>query len=110
MTGIIRVHAAGRREVLSGNPLTSQRPDPGEMRIRQAAIGINSVASYPTLRPTRGPKPHLTHPQPPIELPADYLIAPAYDSLVEAFLKAEGRGTMAAFAPSGLSLDGPAHL
>jgi hypothetical protein len=33
-------------------------------------------------------------------------VAPNYDSLAEAFMKAEGRG---AFSPSGLSLDGPAH-
>jgi hypothetical protein len=39
-----------------------------------------------------------------------YFIAPAYDSLAEGFLKVPGRGTIAAFAPSGLSLDGPAHL
>jgi len=39
-----------------------------------------------------------------------YFLAPAYDSLAEAFLKAEGRGTVAGFSPSGLSLDGPAHL
>jgi len=39
-----------------------------------------------------------------------YFLAPAFDSLAEAFLKAEGRGTVAGFSPSGLSLDGPAHL
>jgi hypothetical protein len=38
-----------------------------------------------------------------------YFVAPNYDSLAEAFLKAEGRGTIGAFSPSGLSLDGPAH-
>jgi hypothetical protein len=38
-----------------------------------------------------------------------YFVAPAFDSLAEAFLKAEGRGTAAAFTPTGLSLDGPAH-
>jgi hypothetical protein len=38
-----------------------------------------------------------------------YFLAPNYDSLSEAFLKAEGRGTIGAFSPSGLSLDGPAH-
>ncbi len=38
-----------------------------------------------------------------------YFVAPNYDSLAEAFMKAEGRGTIAAFSPSGLSLDGPAH-
>ena len=38
-----------------------------------------------------------------------YFVAPNYDSLAEAFLKVEGRGTIAAFSPSGLSLDGPAH-
>jgi hypothetical protein len=38
-----------------------------------------------------------------------YFVAPSYDSLAEAFLKVEGRGTIAAFSPSGLSLDGPAH-
>jgi hypothetical protein len=39
-----------------------------------------------------------------------YFITPYYESLAEAFLKAEGRGTVAAFSPSGLSLDGPAHV
>jgi hypothetical protein len=38
-----------------------------------------------------------------------YFVAPNYDSLSEAFLKVEGRGTVGAFSPSGLSLDGPAH-
>jgi hypothetical protein len=38
-----------------------------------------------------------------------YFVAPFYDSLSEAFLKVEGRGTIAAFSPSGLSLDAPAH-
>ena len=44
------------------------------------------------------------------ELPERLLHHPNYESLAEAFLKAEGRGTIAAFSPSGLSLDGPAHL
>jgi hypothetical protein len=39
-----------------------------------------------------------------------YFVAPNFDSLAEGFLKAEGRGTIAAFAPSGLSLDEPAHV
>ena len=39
-----------------------------------------------------------------------YFITPFYESLAEAFLKAEGRGTIAAFSPSGLSLDGAAHV
>jgi hypothetical protein len=38
-----------------------------------------------------------------------YFIAPLYDSLAEGFLKPEGRGAIAAFSPSGLSLEGPAH-
>ncbi len=38
-----------------------------------------------------------------------YFVAPNYDSLSEAFLKVEGRGTIGAFSPSGLSLDAPAH-
>jgi hypothetical protein len=38
-----------------------------------------------------------------------YFVAPNLDALPEAFLKAEGRGAIAAFSPSGLSLDGPAH-
>ncbi|MCH7891434.1 MAG: hypothetical protein IH921_08025, partial [Gemmatimonadetes bacterium] len=37
-----------------------------------------------------------------------YFVAPNYDSLAEAFMKVEGRGTIGAFSPSGLSLDGPA--
>ena len=39
-----------------------------------------------------------------------YFVQPNQDALAEAFLKAEGRGTIAAFSPSGLSLDGPAHV
>jgi hypothetical protein len=38
-----------------------------------------------------------------------YFLFPYFDSLAEALLKAEGKGAIAAFAPSGLSLDGPAH-
>jgi hypothetical protein len=38
-----------------------------------------------------------------------YFVAPGYDSLAESLVKAEGRGAIAAFSPSGLSLDGPAH-
>jgi hypothetical protein len=38
-----------------------------------------------------------------------YFVAPNFDSLSEALLKAEGRGAIAALSPSGLSLDGPAH-
>jgi len=38
-----------------------------------------------------------------------YFVAPSYDSLAESLLKAEGRGAIASFASSGLSLDGPAH-
>jgi hypothetical protein len=38
-----------------------------------------------------------------------YFVAPNLDSLSEALVKAEGRGAVAAFSPSGLSLDGPAH-
>ncbi len=38
-----------------------------------------------------------------------YFVAPNFDALAEALLKAEGRGAIAAFSPSGLSLDGPAH-
>ena len=39
-----------------------------------------------------------------------YFITPFYESLAEGFLKAQGRGTIGSFSPSGLSLDGPAHL
>ena len=35
---------------------------------------------------------------------------PPFDSLAEAFVKAEGKGAIAAFAPSGLSLNDAAHL
>jgi len=38
-----------------------------------------------------------------------YFVAPTFDSLSESLLKTEGRGAIAAFSPSGLSLDGPAH-
>jgi hypothetical protein len=36
-------------------------------------------------------------------------VAPNFEAVSEALLKAEGRGAIAAFSPSGLSLDGPAH-
>jgi hypothetical protein len=38
-----------------------------------------------------------------------YFVASNFDSLGEALVKVEGRGAIAAFSPSGLSLDGPAH-
>jgi hypothetical protein len=38
-----------------------------------------------------------------------YFVAPTYDSLAESLVKAGGRGAIAAFSPSGLSLDAPAH-
>jgi len=38
-----------------------------------------------------------------------YFHFPYFDSLAEALLKTEGKGAVAAFSPSGLSLDGPAH-
>ncbi len=39
-----------------------------------------------------------------------YFVANTHDALAEALLKAPGRGAIAAVSPSGLSLDGPAHL
>ena len=39
-----------------------------------------------------------------------YFVAPNYESLSEALVKAGGRGAIAAFSPSGLSLDEPAHV
>jgi hypothetical protein len=39
-----------------------------------------------------------------------YFVAPNFSALSEAFLKAEGRGTIASISPSGLSVDGPAHV
>ena len=38
-----------------------------------------------------------------------YFHFPYFDSLAEALLKAEGKGAIAAFSPSGLSLNAPAH-
>src|SRR5262249_59036870 len=38
-----------------------------------------------------------------------YFHFPSLNSLAEQFLKAEGKGAVAAFAPSGLSVDDPAH-
>jgi len=38
-----------------------------------------------------------------------YFVAPAFDSLAESLVKAEGRGAIAAVSPSGLSLDAQAH-
>lgn len=39
-----------------------------------------------------------------------YFHFPYFDSLAEALLKARERGAIAAFSPSGMSLNGPAHL
>ena len=39
-----------------------------------------------------------------------YFVAPSFDALGEALMKADGRGAIASFSPSGLSLDGPAHV
>jgi hypothetical protein len=39
-----------------------------------------------------------------------YFHFPYFDSLAEALVKAEGKGAVAAFSPSGLSLNGPANL
>jgi hypothetical protein len=38
-----------------------------------------------------------------------YFVAPVYNALSESLVKAAGRGAIASFSPSGLSLDGPAH-
>jgi hypothetical protein len=38
-----------------------------------------------------------------------YFHFPYFNSLSEALLKAEGKGVIAAFSPTGLSLNGPAH-
>jgi parallel beta-helix repeat protein len=39
-----------------------------------------------------------------------YFVAPSYDALAEALVKAPGRGAIAAVSPTGLSLDGPAQV
>ena len=39
-----------------------------------------------------------------------YFHFPYFNSLSEELLKAEGKGAIAAFSPSGLSLNEPAHL
>jgi hypothetical protein len=39
-----------------------------------------------------------------------YFHFPYFDALGEALVKAESRGAIAAFSPSGLSLDAPAHV
>jgi hypothetical protein len=39
-----------------------------------------------------------------------YFHFPTVDSLAEVLLKAEGKGAVAAFSPSGMSLNAPAHL
>ena len=38
-----------------------------------------------------------------------YFHFPYFDSLGEVLVKADGKGAIAAFSPSGLSLNGPAH-
>lgn len=43
MTGIIRVHAGGGPEVLSWESVDVAAPGPGELRVRQTAIGINYI-------------------------------------------------------------------
>jgi len=52
--------------------------------------------------------------QQPVVLTLDclngYFHFPYFNSLAEELLKAEGKGAIAAFSPSGLSLNGPAHL
>jgi hypothetical protein len=56
------------------------------------------------------------HPQPrmPLLLTLNclngYFHFPYFNSLAQELLKAEGKGVIAAFSPSGLSLDQPAHL
>ena len=54
-----------------------------------------------------------SQPQQPLLLTMDclngYFHFPYFDSLAEELLKAEDRGAIAAFSPSGLSLDAPAH-
>ncbi len=51
--------------------------------------------------------------QQPLFLTMNYLNGyfhfPYFDSLSEALVKADGKGAIAAFSPSGLSLDAPAH-
>ena len=39
-----------------------------------------------------------------------YFVSPYSNSLVERLVLADARGAIAAFSPSGLSLDGPAHV
>jgi NADPH2:quinone reductase len=46
MTGIIRVHAPGGPEVLSWESADVAAPGPGELRVRQTAIGINDIDVY----------------------------------------------------------------
>ena len=53
-------------------------------------------------------------PQQPVVLALNclngYFVFPHFNSLSEELVKAEGKGAIATFSPSGLSLDGPAHL
>lgn len=46
MAGIIRVHAAGGQEVLSWESVDVAAPGPGELRVRQTAIGIHYIDVY----------------------------------------------------------------
>ncbi len=56
----------------------------------------------------------LSQPQQPLVLTMNclngYFHFPFFDSLSEELVKAETKGAIAAFSPSGLSLNGPAHL
>jgi NADPH2:quinone reductase len=46
MTHAIRIHATGGPEVLSWDEVTVGDPGPGEVRLRQTAIGVNFIDTY----------------------------------------------------------------
>jgi NADPH2:quinone reductase len=48
MIGIIRVHAAGGPEVLSWESVDVAALGPGDLRVRQTAIGIKYIDVYHT--------------------------------------------------------------
>ena len=46
MAHAIRIHANGGPEVLKWEPIEVGRPGPGEVRLRQGAVGLNFIDVY----------------------------------------------------------------
>jgi NADPH2:quinone reductase len=46
MTHVIRIHKTGGPEVLSWDEVSLAKPGPGEVRLRQTAVGLNYIDTY----------------------------------------------------------------